>query len=419
MTTNTSPPSSSTASAIARQPIFDENRRLWGYDLFCVGDGANAGSDKAANEIAASAYMTLQRILVKQGQKIVINFDEMEIVDNMPYALPPEQAVVEIEQPLFLRPDIPQRLEKMKADGFLIAVRGFSANQKFDALYQLADIFGVPIVGLEQSAISDLIKAIEDKEAILLARRVDDAAQFDMCRELGVALFEGAFFKQPDTITVHKMSSNKAARLQLLQRMEAPDPDIDELAQTIQTDAAISFRLLSYLNSAAYGLSQKITSIQHAIRLLGWTKLKNWLRVILLNDMSESDDAEHLLQLAAQRGKFLERVATDNDFWGFDPESLHLLGLFSLLDAMLQIPMGEIVTFLPIDKKLKDALQRSPQNEYLPLLELVQCAEEARWEDANALIQRLNLKHDGIMAAFNEAVGWADRLMGVGAEEST
>jgi EAL and modified HD-GYP domain-containing signal transduction protein len=254
------------------------------------------------------------------------------------------------------------------------------------------------------------VAAIQGLDARLLARRVDDAVQFDICRDVGVTLFEGAFFKQPDTITIHKMTSNKAARLKLLQRIEAPDPDIDTIAEAIQDDAAISFRLLTYLNSAAFGLSQKVKSIHHAIRLLGWQKLKNWLRVVLINDMSEADSAADLLQVSAQRGKFLEQVARDHDFWGFDPESVHLLGLFSLLDTMLATPMQEIVTFLPIENKLKGALRQDPDNEYLPLLRLAQYLEEARWDDAQAMIRQLNMDRDKIFAAFNEAVGWADQL---------
>ena len=92
---------------------------------------------------------------------------------------------------------------------------------------------------------------IHGVDARLLARRVDDAAGFEMVRETGVTLFEGAFFKLPDTITVHKMTSNAVSRLKLLQSIEQQDPNIDELAETIQSDAAISFRLLTYLNSAA------------------------------------------------------------------------------------------------------------------------------------------------------------------------
>lgn len=398
-----------TSVSIARQPIFSEDRRLWGYELFCVGEEPSACLETTAIDVAASAYMGLQQIL-RHGQKIMINFDEMGIIDNMPYALPPGLGVVQVEEELFLRPSIPEMLARLKADNYLVAVRGFSADQRFDALYQLADIIAVTVAGQQKSDLSDIMTAIHGVNARLLARRVDDAALFEMCREAGATLFEGAFFKQPDTITIHKMTSNKASRLKLLHRIEVPDPNIDELAETIQSDAAISFRLLTYLNSAAFGLPQKIKSINHAIRLLGWAKLKNWLRVVLINDMSEAAEAPDLLQLSAQRGKFLELVAKGHDFWGFEPESLHLLGLFSLLDTLLGTPMESIVTYLPLENDLKGALRRDSGNVYLPLIQLAQYVEEARWQEAEAMIQRLNLNPAKVTAAFKAAVEWADQL---------
>ncbi len=414
MPEDSKPSSPSTSVSIARQPIFDENRRLWGYELFCVSEGSSARTDDcmsegAAGSVAASAYMGLQQIL-KQGQKIMLNFDEMGILDDMPYALPPVLAAVQVDERVFLRPDIPEMLERLKSDGYLIAVRGFSGDRQFDPLYRLADIIAVPVIGKKKAEVSALLATIHGVDARLLARRVDDAAGFEMVRDAGVTLFEGAFFKQPDTITVHKMTSNVVSRLKLLQSIEQQDPDLDSLAETIQSDAAISFRLLSYLNSAAFGFSQKIKSIHHAIRLLGWPKMKNWLRVVLLNDMSQAAEAPDLLQLSAQRGKFLELVAQSHDFWGFDPESLHLLGLFSLLDTMLGTPMDEIVSFLPIENKLKNALRREANNEYLPLVQLAQCVEEARWEDAEAMMQQLNLNREKVTAAFKDAVEWADQL---------
>jgi EAL and modified HD-GYP domain-containing signal transduction protein len=318
-----------------------------------------------------------------------------------------------VDEQVVLRPTIPEILARLKSDGYLIAVRGFSGEPQFDPLYALADIIAVPVIGKQKTEVATLLATVHDVDARLLARQGDDAAGFAMCREAGVTLFEGAFFKQPDTITVHKMTSNAVSRLKLLQRIEQPDPDIDALAETIQSDAAISFRLLTYLNSAAFGFSQKIKSIHHAIRLLGWMKLKNWLRVVLLNDMSEASAAPELLQLSAQRGKFLELVALRHDFWGFDPESLHLLGLFSLLDTMLGTPMDEIVTFLPLENKLKGALRREANNEYLPLIQLAQCVEEARWEDADVMMQQLNLNREKVTAAFKEAVEWADQLTSI------
>lgn len=321
----------STEVTICRQPIFDAHRRLWGYELLCVGEplpsARTCDLQDTALQVAASASMDVQRIL-HQGQVIMLNFDEIDILKKLPYALPPKLAAIQVDEQIFLKPSIPEQLASLKSDGYLIAVRGFSAEQHFSALYALADIIAVPVNYHQKTQIAELLSAIGNMDARLLARRVDDLSRFESCREAGVALFSGTFFKHPDTVTIHQMTANEVSRLKLIQRMEATDPDIDGLAETLQADAAISFRLMAYLNSAAFGFSQKIKSVQHAIRLLGWPKLKNWLRVVVLSDMGQSPEADELLQLSAQRARFLERVAQRHDFWGFDPASLHLLGLF-------------------------------------------------------------------------------------------
>jgi c-di-GMP phosphodiesterase len=168
------------------------------------------------------------------------------------------------------------------------------------------------------------------------------------------------------------------------------------------------------LNSAAFGLRSKIESIHQAITMLGWRKIETWLRVVLLNDMSQKAEAPELMAVAVQRGKFLEQIARDHDFWGFDPEILHLLGVFSLLDTMLGMPMEDIVTYLPLEGKLKAALCREPNNEYLPLLQLAQHYEEAQWEEGRQMIQRLNLDGAKVQAAFQASVDWAAEMARLG-----
>ncbi|GAB6905916.1 putative signal transduction protein containing EAL and modified HD-GYP domains [Desulfosarcina cetonica] len=407
----------STEVTICRQPIFDAHRRLWGYELLCVGEplpsARTCDLQDTALQVAASASMDVQRIL-HQGQVIMLNFDEIDILKKLPYALPPKLAAIQVDEQIFLKPSIPEQLASLKSDGYLIAVRGFSAEQHFSALYALADIIAVPVNYHQKTQIAELLSAIGNMDARLLARRVDDLSRFESCREAGVALFSGTFFKHPDTVTIHQMTANEVSRLKLIQRMEATDPDIDGLAETLQADAAISFRLMAYLNSAAFGFSQKIKSVQHAIRLLGWPKLKNWLRVVVLSDMGQSPEADELLQLSAQRARFLERVAQRHDFWGFDPASLHLLGLFSLLNTILATPMEEVVRYLPIENRLKRALCGDTNTEYHPLLQLAQAMEEARWEDAEAMSQNLNLKRAEVSAAFKEAMEWAGQMAAVG-----
>lgn len=409
--------------SIARKPIFTSHRRLWGYELLCVGDQLLPGQTCHVQttaihmHVASLASAGVERIL-NQGQKIMIDFDERSILTKMPYALPPQLVVVQVNEQIAVQPATQPALldilEKLRSDGYFIAVHGFSGSPEADPLYELASFMTVPITGYDKDALADLVAAANKKEVQILARQVNTAEQFENCREAGIHLFEGAFFKNPDTLTIHRITSSEVSRLKLIQRMEEIRPDIDELSETLESDASISFRLLSYLNSSAFGFPNKIKSINHAIRLMGWNKFKYWLRMLLISDMGHSPAALDLLQLSAQRARFLETIGKKYDFWGFEPESLHLFGLFSLMDVMLASPMATIVQMLPIDNRLKDALCGDPNNAYYPLIELVQCLEEGRWEDAETVIRKLNLDRDAVTVAFREAVEWATRMVVVG-----
>jgi EAL and modified HD-GYP domain-containing signal transduction protein len=400
--------------SIARQPVFDAQRKLWGYSLFCVGqDGPLVSmppaADGVAPSVASSACMGLQQI-VTRGKKALVGFNENSILKQLPYALPPELTVVQVRADLFAKPAMAEALKQLKTDGYSLAVLGFDTGEAFKPLYAMTDVIGLDIQGLTRPVLADLMGRAQGYPAELLAVQVRDGAQFIMCRDLGFTLFHGAFFKRPDTIRVRQLTSNEVARFNLLHMLEQEEPDFQQLAEIIQSDVSISFRLLAYLNSAAFGLRKKIESIHQAISMLGWRKMKNWLRVVLLNDMSQKAEAPELMAVAVQRGKFLEQIARDHDFWGFDPEILHLLGVFSLLDTMLGMPMEDIVTYLPLEGKLKAALCRDPNNEYLPLLQLAQHYEEAQWEEGRRMVQRLNLDGAKVQAAFQASVNWADEM---------
>lgn len=414
-------PQSVTVS-LGRRPVFDVRRRLWGYDLFCVGGDETTPSGHPADgsvavQVAAGAYMGLQQIL-QRNKKILVPIDERSILDNLPYALPAVMAALKVAEVLLRQGAMFDQLQKFKKEGYQIAIADFSGDPALESSYRLADIFCLQMKRNPPEALTDMIAAARTFDATLLATRVADEAQLELCRQLGFTLFEGAFFKTPEVLTIRKLSSNEVARFNLLKAIQSDDTDLEALAEAIQSDAAISFRLLAYLNSAAFGFSQKIKSIQHALSLLGWRKIKNWLRVILLADVNQKSESSELYPLAAQRGKFLELIAESHGFWGFDPESLHLLGLFSLLDTMLGIPMSEIVTFLPLDGKIKSALCRDPNNEYMPLLELAQYYEEGRWAKADVLTASLNLDGRKVKAAFQTALDWAAELTATSAATS-
>ena len=346
MAIDSSPDSAADTVTLTRLPIFDEKRRLWGYELFCFGGMATAADtveEGVGLRVANSAYIGLQYIF-NRGKKIMIHHSEAGILENLPYALPPDAAIVKVDERIVSNPDALDILKRLKADKFLIAIGDYTADPACAAVYPLADIICIQVHAKRKDELRQLTDGAASYNAAFMAMDLQAPTQFDICRDAGFAYFSGSFFKKADVIQLRKMSSNEVARFNLMALLASPEPDLDRLVENIESDVSISFRLLAYLNSAAFGFRQKITSVQQAVTMLGWNKMKNWLRVVLVTDVSQHKDTEDLTLLSAQRARFLEQVVQAHDYWGFDPDSLYLLGLFSLLDVMLGIPMEEIVT---------------------------------------------------------------------------
>jgi EAL and modified HD-GYP domain-containing signal transduction protein len=247
-----------------------------------------------------------------------------------------------------------------------------------------------------------------------MATNVSDRGGFREAQGLGFDLFQGAFFKKPEDVRVRRLTSHHISRFRLLRLMEQEEPDFSQIAESVEADATLSYRLLSYMNSAAFGFRQTIKSIRQAITLLGWNKFRNWLHVALLSDMAQGPGSSELVILAAQRGKFLKLIGKAFDYWGFEADSLQLLGLFSLLDAMLGLSAEEYVLYLPLEESLKAALRREPQNEYLSLLHLVELLEESRWTEVSQLVQRLGMGENAVMEQFQTSVSWANQFWSTG-----
>ncbi|NLD39081.1 MAG: HDOD domain-containing protein [Desulfatiglans sp.] len=400
--------------SIARQPVFNTKKDLWGYELVCVCNSTDIGEtisieDNVAVNVASSNYIGIQQV-VERGKRIIVNFNEKNVLDDSPYALPPKLAVVRVPEKMLVNSEVVDSLLRFKKDGYHIAIGGFTGASGYEKLFSETDLLCVDTSEIKKDELKELVQKGNEYDAMILAENIKNSDRFDMCLETGCSLFHGPFFKIPEKLSVRKISSNEISRFNLLKIIEQEDPDYNELAKLIQSDVSISFRLLSYLNSAAFGFTQKIQSIHKAITLLGWKQMKTWLRVVILSDMNQSPNAPELMFVSAQRGKFLEIITREHDFWGFDPDSLFLLGTFSIIDTMLNMEMKEVVKYLPLDDKLKAALCHDPNNEYLPLLQLAMRMEESGWDEANAMIRNLSLDPIKIRKAFQDSIDWANEI---------
>jgi c-di-GMP phosphodiesterase len=398
----------------ARLPIFDVKKNLWGYELaYLSGKGEPPGhvakKEVITPELMSGTALALEQTLDRE-KKIMVNFSSKNILEKLPYALPPGRTAVKVSDLTNVSDALIQSLAKLKSDGYQITAGWIKDHEAFYTVFDKADIICLDISAMVLPDLMEACSKAVSYGAMVMAERVDNQTRFDICSKAGVSYFQGSFFKQPEDVSVKKVLTGTISRFQLMGAIEQKDPDFSKLAETIQADVVVSFRLLSYLNSASFGFRRKIDSIKDAITMLGWNNLKNWLRVVLLSDVAESRHASELIFLSAQRGKFLEQVNRDHDFWGFEPDSLFLLGMFSLLDALLNQPMAEIIKYLPLADKLKGALCMEDNNEYVPLLKLARYFEEAKFNQSETMINQLGLDTMKVKLAYCGSIDWANKL---------
>lgn len=397
----------------ARQPVFCEGPTVWGYELLYrdKGDATKAefsDSEAATLQVAASAFIHPE-IGRSQPKKLIVNFTPKSILDQVPYALPAEDTVVKFSPSTTPVPEFEAALKTLRDNGYTLALDCFEATPSLYSLYRLADILIIDVLGKSSSHIQTLLQRAP-RQGELLAKRVQTMESYLLAKDLGFSLFQGYFFKRPEILPGRKINSNQASRLNLFRLIEKSDPDFDGLADTVRTDVSISYRLLSYLNSAAFSFPEKIRSIKQAVVILGWRKIRNWLRLIILTDLLPSNKPSELSYLSAVRGKFLEQVALKHDRDG-QAGGLFLLGLFSLLDSMLDMPMKAILANVPLEDDIRDALS-GEDNVYSPWLDISLSFETGNWDNLDGLLRRLELDPLLVARCYYDSLLWANSFFG-------
>ncbi len=391
-----------------KQPILDTKRSIWGYEL--LGGQQKEGvyeifpQQESVASLFSSAYVGLQEAM-QRGKKIMVGFDDASIMTGVPHALPPSYGVVRVLPGELHASGFDAALQELRRQGYQTVLEIIPGMPLSADACAGADILAFDLsLGKPDRA---SLNRMQTTHAVMMARGVKSVEQFQAARDIGFTLFQGPFFKEPEYVRDRKLASNVVLRLNLLRLMETEDPDVNALGEAIRKDVSISFRLLAYLNSPWFGLRQNIQSIDQAIRMLGWLKLKSWLRAVLIVDMAGKDEVpQELAALSLQRAKFFELLTTHYDYWGFNPGTLFLMGLFSLMDAILGMPMISLVDLLPLDSKLKSALTGDPNNEYRPLFRLLECLEDADWPALEVQTQKLFMDIGQVKDTFAQARDW-------------
>jgi c-di-GMP phosphodiesterase len=397
---------------VARQPIFYDHGKIWGYELlFRSGHESNtaniSNADLATFSVATCGFIRSQEGL-DSTKKICINFTEKLLLQGAPQGLPPAVTVIEVLEDVLPSPELIELLIHYKQEGYLIAIDDFEGRTDIGDLLEVADIIKVDVLNKSIAAIEAICRTIGSNRAVKIAEKVETREIVEELKKSGFTLFQGYYFAKPELLSGRKINTTQISKLRVLQAIEDPSVTPAKIQTAIAADPSITYRLLRLLNSAAFGFSIKIRSIRHAVTLLGLKRLKNWLRMVILSDLL-GDKSPELYIMALNRGKLLEELVRDDQIRHNDAETMFLFGLLSLMEPMLDTPIQKLLSRLPLPEDIKAGYidQTSQYNKYLRLL---MALEKSTPKDIQTLCSELVLPEKSVAQASLKSMVWASDM---------
>ncbi len=396
---------------VARQPIFNRDRKVVAYELLFRNGFQNFFSeidgDKASFSVLSNSFLSIGMEKLTRGKPAFINFTRKLLLDEIASLFPSRLLAIEVLETVAPEQDIIDACWKMKKNGYKIVLDDFVFNENFLPLMEFADVIKVDFMLSSIAECRQLIHQYARKNLIFLAEKVETRDVFEQALSMGYSLFQGYFFSKPEIVSGREVPGYKHTYLQMLQEIHQPDVDFAKIESILKQDVSLSYKLLKFINSAAIGIRNDIQSIHQALVLLGLQEVRKWITVISLNRMG-ADKPLELLIVSLIRARFCEDLAPAA---GMNPCSsdLFLTGLFSTIDALIDRPMQEILSTLPLTEQIKQALLGEP-TPYRHVLEMILAMEKGDWNTCFHLGKKFNLPELLINKTYLNAIDWAQQV---------
>jgi len=393
---------------VARQPILDRTQKVIGYELFFrngVENCFNADRELAARSTLDTSFLIGLNILC-HNTRAFVNCTRDVLIRDLVTLLPPDQTVVEILETVEPEDRVVAACERLKAAGYMIALDDFAPNDPRAPLCKFADFIKIDIRATRPDEQAILLRQLKTAKAKMLAEKVETSREFAQARHLGFTYFQGYFFCKPELVIGHEVPANKIRLLRLLEMVCRPEIDLREFENTLKQEASICYRLLRYLNSPIFGFALEIKSVRHAMAILGERELRRWIRLVVTIGAAEQRCSE-LVLMGMTRARFCEalsqRLSSNQD--------LFLMGLLSVMDAILEIEMETLLEQIPVDREIKAALLGQTSS-LRPLYQLMLAQESGEWEHVTELALRLKLNEEEVGDTWLRSLTWAQEVTG-------
>ncbi len=394
---------------VARQPIFDKNKKIFAYELLFRDGTANyvpdIDGDVATTNLLANTFFTIGIDTLAGGRKAFINFTQNLLEKRVPLLLPKETTVIEILEDVKPDPVLIDACAQMAADGYTIALDDFVYLPALEPLIAMADIIKFDFRHTPKAAIDDYLKQLSRNSLRLLAEKVETHEEFEAAQKMGFELFQGYFFCKPEILQGREIQGSQLSLMMIMAQINSDTFCRDELERLIARDIGLSYKLFRYINSAFFARVSKVTSVKQALVYLGEKEIRRFVSLVAMSRLAEGKPDE-LIRAACIRGKFCELIGADAHEQT-SPSEMFTLGMFSLIDAIIDQPMDKILAELPLSSQIKQALIDA-KGRLAGYIELVRSYEAGQWDRVSRLSQALKLDGKTLPVLYLQACKWSD-----------
>jgi len=393
---------------VARQPVLTADEKVFGYELLFrdgVEDFFRHSDANVASRSTLNTAMLLGLDVLCAGRRAFINCTREVLLEDFVTLLLPGQAVVEVLESVPADDEVVAACHRLKDAGYSIALDDFAVNDPREPLTSIADIIKVDVRDTSAADAANMVKRYQPNRCQMLAEKVETREEFLAAKKAGFVYFQGYFFRRPETLTTHEIPANRLNYLRMLTEVSKPELDVREIEKVIKCEASLCYRLLRYMNSAAFGFVIEIQSVRHALSILGEQEVRRWIRLVATLGAGQGKNTDLILS-ALIRARFSELLAPKFPHGNSD---LFLMGLLSLMDVILEIPMSQMLDHVAIDMETRSLLL-GQASRLRPFYQLILAQESGEWKTVSEKAAQLHLNENDIGESYWQALEWARQV---------
>lgn len=394
---------------LAKQPIFDRQQRVFGYDIMHKAYSKRpnlVNADEITLEVINTLLLVTGLDTLTRGKKAFIGFTKTLLENETAILLPPESIGIEINSK-DLNEKVFSACQALKKKEYTLALKNFNGQKECLPFVEVFDIAKICFEKTDAKQREEIFNNCKNEKIHFLAENVETRDSLNQALNLGYSYFQGSVFSKPEVISGRDIISFKPTYLLLLHEVFQSDIDFDKVEKYIKQDVSLSYKLLKYINSLKFGFRTEIHSIKQAIVILGRKGLVQWISLVALKSLS-NNKPEELFFSAIYRAKFCELIAL-NTHLREQSSDLFLMGMFSLIDAILDQPLNQVLNDLPLSMEIKEALL-GEKNPYSRVYDLILNYEKGNWEQVATDALLLNLKENQLVYFYLDSLKYADTV---------